>query len=221
MIDFPSNPTNGQVYGNWIYDSSITAWRNVNTDTGIGTLNAMGLKNVVPTSVQVGSGSSTTNANGLVTFTGASSVSLNEVFTGTYTNYKIIVDTPTTTGNGAIGMRGRIAGVDNSSSSYYSMYHFSRANGVGADAVVNSTYWFLYNNYTTSAWGGSAIDLQKPKLSAFTQGPFAGNGADSTSAYAIAGSLLFLANNSFDGLTLLPTGAGTMTGTVQVYGYTN
>lgn len=27
-LDFPSNPTNGQTYENFVYDTSITAWRN-------------------------------------------------------------------------------------------------------------------------------------------------------------------------------------------------
>ena len=51
-----------------------------------------GLKLLVPTSVAVGSGTGTANAAGQVTFTGASSVQLNGVFTTTYDNYKIVLN---------------------------------------------------------------------------------------------------------------------------------
>jgi len=34
-LDFPSSPTNGQVYGNYYYDSSIGAWRNVGSKDGL------------------------------------------------------------------------------------------------------------------------------------------------------------------------------------------
>jgi hypothetical protein len=34
-LDFPSNPTNGQVYDNYYYDSSITAWRSSGSKNGL------------------------------------------------------------------------------------------------------------------------------------------------------------------------------------------
>lgn len=36
-LDFPSSPTNGQTYENFIYDSSITAWRNQGTANNLAT----------------------------------------------------------------------------------------------------------------------------------------------------------------------------------------
>lgn len=35
-LDFPSSPTNGQTYENFVYDSSITAWRNQGSPSGLG-----------------------------------------------------------------------------------------------------------------------------------------------------------------------------------------
>jgi len=221
-IDFPSNPTNGQVYANYIYDSSITAWRNVNTDAGIGTLNAMGLKNVMPTSVVVGSGSATVNANGLVTFTAASSISLNNIFTSTYDTYDILIDITASSVNGYPALRGLTAGTDNSSSNYYSMYHFSRATGVGVDGVVNSTNWFFGNNYTTSPYYGVKATIQRPVPTVQKQGVFNSIACDSTSTFAFNGGLLFNATGvSFDGLTLYNNGGGTLSGTIRAYGYSS
>jgi hypothetical protein len=34
-LDFPSNPTNGQAFENYYYDSSITAWRSAGSKTGV------------------------------------------------------------------------------------------------------------------------------------------------------------------------------------------
>ena len=36
-LDFPTNPTNGQVFGNFYYDSSITAWRNLGSKNALST----------------------------------------------------------------------------------------------------------------------------------------------------------------------------------------
>ncbi len=78
-----------------------------------------GLVPIVPTSVAVGSGTGTANANGQVTFTTASSVSLNGVFSATYKNYLVIFNEDTASTTSAIQFRMRLAGTDNSTASSY------------------------------------------------------------------------------------------------------
>lgn len=222
-IDFPSNPTNGQVYSNWIYDSSITAWRNVNTDTGIGTLNAMGLKNVVPTSVVVGSGSATTNANGTVTFSGATTVSLNGVFTSTYKNYKVLLKTSPSAASygGAIYLKLRTTGTDYSLNYYFGGTYVSQGtmntqNVSGAQLNIG----LLPDNATDDRLS-SSIEIFSPYESKATGynvtagSVFAGNNYN----YNLNGTNI--STNIFDGLTIIPGGSGNITGTIQVYGYTN
>jgi hypothetical protein len=51
-----------------------------------------GLVSIVPTSVAVGSGSASVGANGAVTFTGVSSISLNSCFTSQFNSYKIVFE---------------------------------------------------------------------------------------------------------------------------------
>ena len=50
-----------------------------------------GLAKIVPTSVAVGSGTGSADSLGNVTFSGASSGSLNGCFTSTYDKYKILI----------------------------------------------------------------------------------------------------------------------------------
>lgn len=220
-IDFPSNPTNGQVYGNYIYDSSITAWRNVNTDTGIGTLNAMGLKNVVPTSVVVGSGSATTNANGTVTFSGASSISLNGVFTTTYQNYRVIFTPSGSSAQNTVYLRMRASGVDTSSSSYNFASSAMRDSNVsfGLSGSSIAAFWLNYYNGPGSGQGTgtSIVDIVNPK-NVYTTATWVSRGSDGTSAFYLTGAGTLYSGN-YDGITILPS-TGTFNGTMTVYGYT-
>jgi hypothetical protein len=58
---------------------------------GVGTNLTPGLTQIIPTSVSVGSGSGTVSAGGAVTFSGATSISLNGAFTSTYQNYRLLI----------------------------------------------------------------------------------------------------------------------------------
>ena len=225
-LDFPSNPTNGQVYANYIYDSSITSWRNVNTDTGIGTLNAMGLKNVVPTSVVVGSGSATTNANGLVTFSSASSVEIRNVFTSTYNTYVVKTsvtgwsNSPTTT-----AIQGRLtkAGVNPGGYYYQAQYdNNNNANGAWTNGVNNSQFFMgdIGTGYTGNQYN-SIFEIFNPQNSAVgTDG--LGRSVALTVSYYGHGMHSFHQNSADiqDGFYIFPA-SGNFTGTIQVFGYTN
>lgn len=220
-LDFPANPTNGQTYDNYLYDSSITAWRNVNSETGVVALNGMGLRTVVPTSVVVGSGSATTNANGVVTFTGASSVSLNGVFTSTYKNYRVLYRYYQATGTYVnMTMRVRASGTDLSTTSYayagFGSYSSGLSNvytgGAGGPLVVES-----YATVESSA----QMEFTNPQVSGIVTtfqtaaNGHNGGGNDARFLYGVVQN-----TNSYDGLSCILS-AGTGDGTIQVYGYTN
>lgn len=224
-LDFPSSPTNGQSYAGYVYDSSLPGWRNINSDFGVQSLNAMGLKNVVPTSVQVGSGSATVNANGLVTFSGATSISLNGVFTSTYTNYKIILhQMRSNTANTAVKFRVRNSGTDYTTNQYYT-------NGVvqtsttapAAYAVMNGT-WLDFGAQPSSGsdnYGIFTFDFSSPQV-AETMKTVAGIGygfQSSTASYLLSG--LVRDTSSYDGFTIFTNSAATFNGKIQVFGYTN
>lgn len=214
-IDFPSNPTNGQVYANYIYDSSITAWRNVNTDTGIGTLNAMGLKNVVPASVTVASGSATTNSNGSVTFTGATSISLNNVFSSTYQQYKIVF-TCLASSTQDVFFRFRNNTTDIANDYYgvtaYTAYNAAVANWSQANAATSA---FIVRTGTSRTIGTLDVRMKEG-----TSQP-----AMMLDTYNIAQAARFFGGYNagaadINGFTIFSTSLA-LTGTVTVYGLTN
>lgn len=217
-IDFPSNPTNGQVYANYIYDSSITAWRNVNTDTGIGTLNAMGLKNVVPTSISVGSGSATVNSNGTISFSGVDTLNLRGCYSSTYKNYRMIIKLDRSIVGGYVNMK-NLSGVTPSSVSY-------KTRGIYQTGASTTAVWVDDSGTNGFYLGAGAGDLQ---IVADITTPFTTN---RTNVYAQ--TVGYLANEtvwfiggwhdslvSYDGAQIIAQGGGTMTGTLQLFGYTN
>jgi hypothetical protein len=121
-LDFPSSPTNGQVFGDYTYDSTAGGWRSSKLEaTGVpagGTANQLLSKvtstdydtqwiTALPianggTGLTTGSGlaiviptsatTGTVGATGTVTWTSQTSISVNGCFTSAYTRYRIFVD---------------------------------------------------------------------------------------------------------------------------------
>jgi hypothetical protein len=151
-------------------------------------------------------------------FSGVSSQSINNVFSATYQNYKIVINavgTHTNPTTSALEFRLRLAGVDNSANNYDFM-QMLRNDG----AFVSSM-----NTGTTSqiAFMGdrrisSVIDIFSPAEAAFTN--FVVNQFSKGTANTNGGLLsgIHIVATAFDGFTLL-VGSGTMTGTVRIYGY--
>lgn len=82
-------------------------------------INRTGLNVVVPTSVAVGSGSGSVDASGKVTFSGVSRISLNNCFSASYDNYRIIFNPTASVGlDSALSFRYRNSGSDISASNY-------------------------------------------------------------------------------------------------------
>ena len=184
-----------------------------------------GLVQLVPSSVAVGSGSSTVNGNGQVSFSGVSSVSLNGIFSSTYDNYKIVLSLSAMSAQTRVQARLRASGTDTSGTDYHTY-------GIGID---NSMTTKTTNLNSTTSWGfaeGNAsdgnivvsyIELANPFLAVKTKGieQYAGI-TSSGSAFAISMNcqLFHQLTTSYDGLTIFPA-SGTITGAISVYGYRN
>jgi hypothetical protein len=180
---------------------------------------APGLIQIVPTSVAVGSGSGSVDALGNVTFTNASSISLNNCFTSVYDNYKILMNTGDPATNQLFTMRFRVSGSDNSSSIYYRM-NFGQGTS-GSTSLLGATQTSFGLGYAgATSHFMSFIDVFNPFVSTLKSG-ISGLGVGNNSAYnGITGwsiSGWYDATTSFDGFSLL-FGANT-TGSVRVYGY--
>jgi hypothetical protein len=158
-------------------------------------------------------------------FSAVSSQSVNDVFSATYTNYKIIVNQIMSTA-GTINLRLRVSGTDASGNNYkYAAIGYNSNNsalnnysGSGADV---SSFETISQSATTATDGITVLNILNPfetkptflsgKLSRF----------DST-GIGILGDFNYTGRHSlstsYTGFTIL-TSTGTTTGSVSVYGY--
>ncbi len=177
-----------------------------------------GLVLVKPSSVVGG----TDNGKGTVSFSAASSVSLNDVFSATYKNYKIIF-----TGTGAnddLKLRLRVGGSDASGSDYWYLTAWMASNSASMQTPVvaeNGTSLILGEIGSSSCL--ATFDVNSPFLAttttmnihnSFSRGTSTGN----VRSY-FGGGFQDLAT-SYTGFTIFPTST-TMTGSISVYGYNN
>jgi hypothetical protein len=180
---------------------------------------ASGLVKIVPSSVAVGSGTGSVSTTGLVTFSGVSSLSLNDVFSSTYDHYKILLNCSGSTFNtGTIRMR--VAGADASSADYDRMgqYQISLNNvWQGYTSAENTTSWQLFS-YGTLGLQQNIYEIANP----FTANRTTMNGISQEPG----GSLVsYYSNGAFDettsftGISFLAASATTFSGTLLIYGY--
>jgi hypothetical protein len=197
-IDFPNSPTTGQVFSvgtkSWVYNGSV--W----------TSNAS-------------AGASNANIGGMVlirkqTFSGVTSISLDNVFSSAYSNYLLVI-----TGTGSVNnnpaIRMRTGGVTDSGANYDFQYVSANATSVTGGRSTAQTSATLADWNTTLS--GMNVTVYNPFASTIT-------GWQATAFSPTSGSLLqsYIGRHataaSQDGFTLLVS-TGTFSGTILVYGY--
>jgi hypothetical protein len=182
------------------------------------------IKAIIPTSVAVGSGSGSFNATtGLVTFSGASSISLNGVFSNTYTKYQIVWNAYAASAT-TVSARMRASGTDNTSTTYnYAMGRVT-SNGnllVLANSDSASTIAYFGEDYGNgSSWEHmSIVEVCNPfqsKITTLIMDHVITTNTSGSSQRRF-GSAQFAGTTSFDGITMY--GSANLTGTVKVMGY--
>jgi hypothetical protein len=152
-------------------------------------------------------------------FSAVASQSINDVFSATYNNYKIILNC-TGTGGFTNLIRFRVGGADNSTANYNwsQVARDSTSTTVSATAGSGVTAGELGNQYVTA--NAQIIDVFNPFLADETlystmQTILSG----STQIFRLTGGGLNL-TTSFTGFTIFPS-SGTITGTIRVYGVQN
>ena len=172
-----------------------------------------GLVPVVPTSVDVGSGTRSFDATtGTVTFSAASSVSLNGIFTATYANYMIVNTVLCATGGVYGTFRMRAAGTDVSTSTYKYGQSYLNATAAGFEVGSASATNMQITTLGTSS-GQIIIYINSPFLAVET-GLFA-NAQGNTTFTAAFGQQT--GSTSFDGFTF-GSASSTITGKLTVFG---
>jgi hypothetical protein len=152
---------------------------------------------------------------GRATLSSAAAISFDNVFTSTYTNYKILGKIAVTD---TIRARMRVAGTDTTASNYShanpNWLPYSGFDGVDRGDQISSWNW-----RATSGLTGFCVELFNPQQAAATvnTNQIAPTYAASGVWFTVGGGVL---NNStqYDGITIYPA-SGTMTGEIQIYGY--
>lgn len=177
-----------------------------------------GLAKIVPTSVAVGSGSGSVDSNGNVTFSGASSVSLNTCFSSTYDNYRIIIDFVPSTSTGFVSRYRNTS--DETSSVYGNAVFFYRSNNTsgGEAANVSQSYSYIMNQ-SANGYSALSIDVINPMKASYSLMHILGTlGISSTDVKSVFGQTMLANTSTYSGVTFYPL-SGTMTGIIRVYGY--
>ena len=178
---------------------------------------AAGLRMVVPTSVAVGSGSGSANAAGQVTFSGASSVSLNGVFSSTYDNYKILINTSAATATADLTVQLLSSGTPltaNYNIAYW--YKLIGSGAFGSAEQLSRSSWLVSGLNNSSTTGETIVmELSNPFATRY-KSYFANATRQDDYVWSVGGK-----NNtttSYDGFRIIPT-SGNISGTVSIYGY--
>jgi len=177
-----------------------------------------GLAKIVPSSVTVGSGTGSATALGTVTFTGASSVTLNGIFSSTYDNYKIIF--AELEGSTGTTLRGRLgaSGTPTTAGYYYGAWLVNHTAGTGTGSGSNQGSIFLNEVAAGSTNGvGQEIDFFSPYKALDTTFNYQG--------FCTQQLRMHVGSGEIDNATLMTDfqifpDSGTITGTASIYGYT-
>ena len=170
-----------------------------------------GLKLIVPSSV-AGSGVSV-SASGKVTFTAATSVSVNGVFDSTYDNYLVVIRHVASAAT-TLRFRMRASGTDNATASSYTLQRLT-ASGTSVTGTRNS-YDFSFGPTATSSPNGSHYYVYGPALAQPTALRSV-NVDNNGSARILDGATTHNQSVSYDGISFFPS-SGDVTGALTIYG---
>lgn len=151
------------------------------------------------------------------TFSAVSSVSIDNVFSSTYENYRIIMDT-TTTANVEFSLRLRVSGADNSTANSYVTQRLTASASTVSGSRSTIDNWSFGEHQTVQGNGHDAI-IWRPFATEKTS--FWNNtAATSSSAYISTRTGTHNQATSYDGFTIYQA-SGTFSGTIRIYGYAN
>lgn len=277
-LNFPSSPTNGQQYANWVYDSTKGAWEAkpleamaatpsptapltpqsgdmwYNTNDGgvyvyyndgntsqwvqiksdatlsstlgnrVTTLETYpsGLVPIIPTSVTLSAGTSSTSTTGLVTFSGTNVVQLNGVFSSAYNYYFVRFLQTSGSADGVLFLR-MVANGTPESGSYYS---YSGATHQWNDTTQYVSYStqnvYMQMGNGSGYYKSNQVTVLNPYVAGNTiienQSTINSSGT-TTNNYVGKNGGRVSTNTQYDGIYFTLSGTPTMGGTVQVYGY--
>jgi len=181
-----------------------------------------GLAKIVPTSVAVGSGTGSADTTGKVTFSGVSSISLSSVFSSAYSHYVIHLEiTSIATADADIYLKLRSNTTD-TSTAYYQTRQRINSTTTTITEILNGSLGFHIGEWdsgTNAPIYNSQIDIINPFESLITSMKHLyGSAQQNGNMAATYGAGHQGDSTSFNAFNIIAS-AGTMTGTLKVYGY--
>lgn len=152
-------------------------------------------------------------------FDQVSSVSVNNCFTGTYSNYAVILHLIGYTSANALNMRMRASGSDNSSSNYHYQKVEIQTTSVSAARTTSATS-LRVGVVDSQNWTGIQIGVFAPAGAIPTLINAIGSNRTVSEPHIEQDFGSYGAATAFDGFTLFPA-SGNFGGTVRVYGLRN
>lgn len=149
-------------------------------------------------------------------FTAGSAISVNNCFTSTYDNYRLVLRLHGSV-NTIHSFRLRLSGTDNSAASYSNNELFknvgSASAGFASGTAVTSG---RLGSHDTTPPAITVFDISGPALAEHTA--YVSNNGYVSQLEVISG--VHAVGTAFDGITILPS-SGTITGSIRIYGYRN
>lgn len=175
-----------------------------------------GLAPSAPTTIANSGGSASLSGN-TVTFTGVSSISLNNCFSTTYDNYRFALSAEPSAATATLNARMRVSGADNTSANYLTQGTFVNESTTNVYRINNGT-GFLFGDAASTYENTIVADIQNPFRAEHTTLAWTCVGSSGTTYQSHYGGMRMTSNTSFTSITFY-TNTGTFTGTVSVYGY--
>ena len=151
-------------------------------------------------------------------FSAASSVSVDNCFSATYEAYRIVVNIPTNSTTAQLQVRLRNGGSDRSTNYYSSRTFHNSVAGTETNTYQNNTNILNVTGTVASAGYHGSLDIVDVFAARFTSiMGFSYQPNDGSGNMFLASHLSSVSN---DGISFIAS-AGTITGTVRIYGYRN
>ena len=165
------------------------------------------------------------NATGLTlvnktTFTDASNVQTDNVFSSTYNNYKMFVNLSAASAQGQMRLRLAAGGTVNSSSNYDQVMvysSFSNASHSSSTDGSNPHNYQMIGYQSSTVKGDFNIDITGPANSSSRTSFWSKYQFIDTDGGFVIGSTTV--DTAYDGYYIYPSAGGTISGTILVYGY--
>jgi hypothetical protein len=149
------------------------------------------------------------------TFTAQTSVSINDVFSSEFDNYKVVITTDLTTGTQSFLLRYRVAGADNSTANYTYQLLDAASTSVTGARITGATSGGI-GTLAAGSPNATELTIYNPNRAERTLHQSYHMGAIAN-AYIRFDSGVFTATTQFTGFTIFPA-SSTITGRLQVYG---